>query len=207
VNRGRFITFEGIDGAGKSTHLAWAATFLRGHGYTVTVTREPGGTSLGERLRDLLLDADGEIDATTEVLLLFAARNEHLERVIRPALARGDNVLCDRFTDASFAYQGGGRGVTAERLQTLEAWVQRGLQPDLTLYFDLPVAVARRRIADTKSPDRFERQDPRFFERVRAAYLERARTAPERIVVIDASRSIHEIQKVLQERLLTVCPI
>jgi dTMP kinase len=201
VSRGRFITFEGIDGAGKSTHLAWTAAFLRERGQAVTVTREPGGTLLGEGLRDLLLHADGEIDASTEALLMFAARNEHLERVIRPALARGDTVLCDRFTDASFAYQGGGRGLPAERLQALEAWVQRGLQPDLTLYFDLPVATARRRIADLRSPDRFEREDPQFFERVRAAYLNRARAAPDRIVVVDASRSIEAIQKILQDRL------
>jgi dTMP kinase len=206
MSKGSFITFEGIDGAGKSTHLAWAAALLRAHGRAVTVTREPGGTSLGEGLRDLLLHADGDIDAHTEALLMFAARNEHLERVIRPALSRGDIVLCDRFTDASFAYQGGGRGVPAERLRALETWVHRGLQPDLTLYFDLPVATAsRRRIADLKAPDRFEREDAGFFERVRTAYLSRAREAPDRIMVVDASKSIPEIQKILENKLLILC--
>jgi len=206
MSRASFITFEGIDGAGKSTHLAWAAALLRARGFTVTVTREPGGTSLGEGLRDLLLHADGEIDPHTEALLMFAARNEHLQRVIRPALARGEIVLCDRFTDASFAYQGGGRGVPAEHLRTLEAWVQRGLQPNLTLYFDLPVATAsRRRIADLKAPDRFESQDAEFFERVRAAYLARALEAPERIMVVNASKSVSEVQKVLENRLLMLC--
>ncbi len=202
---GRFITFEGIDGAGKSTHLAWAAALLRGRGRTVRVTREPGGTLLGERLRDLLLRTDGEVDANTEALLMFAARNEHLERVIRPALILGETVLCDRFTDASFAYQGGGRGISVERLRALEIWVQRGLQPDLTLYFDLPVATAKRRIADMKVPDRFEREDSGFFERVRSAYLERAREEPGRIIVIDAGESIANIQKNLEDRILKVC--
>jgi dTMP kinase len=205
VTKGRFITFEGIDGAGKSTHLAWAATLLREHGRTVTVTREPGGTLLGERLRDLLLHADGEVDSNTEALLMFAARNEHLEQLIRPSLAHGDIVLCDRFTDASFAYQGGGRGVSVERLRALESWVQRGLQPDLTLYFDLPVPMAKRRIADLKTPDRFERESVSFYERVRSAYLERAREAPERILVVDAGKSISEIQKILENKLLEAC--
>ena len=169
------------------------------------MTREPGGTLLGERLRDLLLRTDGEVDANTEALLMFAARNEHLERVIRPALILGETVLCDRFTDASFAYQGGGRGISVERLRALEIWVQRGLQPDLTLYFDLPVATAKRRIADMKVPDRFEREDSGFFERVRSAYLERAREEPGRIIVIDAGESIANIQKNLEDRILKVC--
>ena len=205
MTKGRFITFEGIDGAGKSTHLAWAAALLRERSRTVTVTREPGGTLLGERLRDLLLHADGEVDANTEALLMFAARNEHLEQLIRPALTRGDIVLCDRFTDASFAYQGGGRGVSIERLRALESWVQRGLQPDLTLYFDLPVTIAKRRIADLKTPDRFERESVSFFERVRSAYLERAREAPERIFVVDAGKSISEIHKILENKILEAC--
>jgi dTMP kinase len=205
VSKGRFITFEGIDGAGKSTHLAWAAQLLRSRGLAVTVTREPGGTALGERLRDVLLHADGEISADTEAMLMFAARNEHLERVIRPAMRRGEIVLSDRFTDASFAYQGGGRGVPPERLRVLENWVQQGFQPDLTLYFDLPVATARRRIADIKSPDRFERQDAAFFDRVRSAYLTRAGEAPGRIVLVDASKAISEIQKTLENVILRVC--
>jgi dTMP kinase len=136
---------------------------------------------------------------------MFAARNEHLEQLIRPSLAHGDIVLCDRFTDASFAYQGGGRGVSVERLRALESWVQRGLQPDLTLYFDLPVPMAKRRIADLKTPDRFERESVSFYERVRSAYLERAREAPERILVVDAGKSISEIQKILENKLLEAC--
>ncbi|HWQ39811.1 MAG TPA: dTMP kinase [Burkholderiales bacterium] len=202
---GRFITFEGVDGAGKSTHLAWSAEWFRGRGYIITVTREPGGTPLGEKLRNLLLHGEPMLQPETEALLMFAARKEHLERVIRPALDRGEIVLCDRFTDASFAYQGGGRGVPFDRLRELEEWIQAGFQPHLTLYFDLPVEAARARIAGLKTLDRFEREDPRFFERVRAAYLRRVKEAPNRIVVIDAGQSIAAVQAELERQLLRLC--
>ena len=169
MKRGLFITFEGIDGAGKSTHVAWSAEFLRGRGIALTSTREPGGTGLGEKLRELLLAAEGCIHAETEALLMFAARRQHLEEVIGPALARGEWVLCDRFTDASFAYQGGGRGVEKKKLAALETWVHPHLQPDLTVLFDVSAQVGQGRVARIKSPDRFERENAAFFVRVRAA--------------------------------------
>lgn len=181
----RFITFEGIDGAGKSSHLQPLADWLSSRGHDVVLTREPGGTELAETLRDLVLHAP--MDAMTEALLVFAARRDHLVRCIEPALARGATVLCDRFTDASFAYQGGGRGFDWVRLQTLEAWVQSGRQPDLTVWFDLAPATAAARRAAAREPDRFERQDTAFFERVRAAYARRAAAAPQRFVVLDAA--------------------
>jgi dTMP kinase len=195
---GKFITLEGLDGAGKSTHLAWLADRLRGAGRTLVQTREPGGTPLGEKLRALLLSEPMHLE--TEALLMFAVRREHLDQVIEPALARGDWVLCDRFTDASFAYQGGGRGLATERLAILEQWVQRGLQPDLTIFLDLPAGRARQRVLDmNRDLDRFEREKQEFFDRVRAAYLDRASAAPDRIRVINADRSIDEIQKELEE--------
>jgi len=202
VTRGRFITFEGIDGAGKSTHLAWAQQFLQGRGMKLVVTREPGGTPLGELLRDLLLGSDQPIHAETEALLVFASRRQHLEQVIQPALQRGDWVLCDRFTDASFAYQGGGRGVPKGKLEVLEAWTHPHLQPDLTLFFDVSAEVGRERVARIKSPDRFERENAAFFSRVRDAYLDRMRAAPQRIARIDSGRNIPEIQKEVEEHLL-----
>lgn len=202
---GRFISFEGVDGAGKSTHLGWSAQWFRARGVPVLLTREPGGTPAGEKLRDLLLHSEGALQPETEALLMFAARKEHLTRVIRPALQRGELILCDRFTDATFAYQGGGSGVSTEHLRALERWIQDGTQPDLTLYFDLPVEEAGKRIAGVRPPDRFEREKPAFFERVRSAYLARAREAPQRIVVIDASRPIAEIQKQLEVILLKQC--
>ena len=195
---GKFITLEGLDGAGKSTHLAWLADHLRNGGRTLVQTREPGGTPLGEKLRALLLSEPMHLE--TEALLMFAVRREHLDQVIEPALARGDWVLCDRFTDASFAYQGGGRGLATDRLAILEAWVQRGLQPDLTIFLDLPAGRARQRVLDmNRDLDRFEREQQEFFDRVRAAYLDRASAAPDRIRVINADRSIDEIQKELEE--------
>jgi len=166
------------------------------------VTREPGGTPLGERLRALLLDPAQAVDPETEALLMFAARNEHLARVIRPALAAGEWVLCDRFTDATFAYQGGGRGVAMARLEALEAWVQRGLQPDATFYFDVPAEVARRRLQQApRALDRFEMEREAFFERVRQGYLERARRYAQRVRVLDASLPIEEVQKRLESGL------
>lgn len=196
-----FITFEGIDGAGKSTHVAWSAQFLRGRGIALTLTREPGGTVLGEKLRELLLATGGSINAETEALLMFAARRQHLQEVIRPALARGDLVLCDRFTDASFAYQGGGRGVEKKKLAALESWVHPDLQPDLTVLLDVCARVGRERTARIKSPDRFERESAEFFVRVRDAYLERVAESPDRFVCIDASRSIPDIQTELEKKL------
>ncbi|WP_018078564.1 dTMP kinase [Thiobacillus denitrificans] len=189
---GKFITLEGVDGAGKSTHLGFVADWLRQQGREVVVTREPGGTPLGETLRELLLHR--EMDADTELLLMFAARQEHLAGLIRPALARGAWVVSDRFTDASYAYQCGGRGIAAERIAALEAWVQRGFAPDLTLLFDVPPEVAEARRSAARSADRFEREADRFFSRVRNAYLDRAHAEPARIRVLDARHGIAELQ-------------
>jgi dTMP kinase len=195
-SRGRFITLEGIDGAGKSTHVAWIRDALAGWGHRVVATREPGGTPLGERLRELLLGEAMSHD--TEALLMFAARREHLEQVIRPSLARGDWVLCDRFTDATYAYQGGGYGVSAARIGQLEDWVHGDCAPDLTLLFDLPPEVSGERLAnnarDGRVLDKFEREFQSFFERVRAVYLERARNEPQRFRIIDSTRSLEEVR-------------
>ncbi|MCL4739201.1 MAG: dTMP kinase [Burkholderiaceae bacterium] len=184
--RGLFLSFEGIDGAGKSTHLDAAESWLRAHAVEVVRTREPGGTPLAEALRALVLHEP--MDALTESLLVFAARRDHLRRCIEPALARGAVVLCDRFTDATFAYQGGGRGFDCGVLSRLEDWVQQGRQPDLTLWFDLPPAVAAARRAAARAPDRFESQDEAFFERVRAGYAARAAADPGRFVRLDAAQ-------------------
>jgi dTMP kinase len=200
----RFITFEGMDGAGKSTQIARTADWLRARGDAVLLTREPGGTPLGESLRALLLHEPMHPD--TEALLMFAARREHLAQVIEPALARGEWVLCDRFTDASFAYQGGGRGLDVARLEALETWVQRGLQPGLTLLFDLPCEVAAQRLAASGGdPDRFEREQSDFFNRVRAAYLVRANADPRRMQVLDAARTPEEVSIQLEEILSRYC--
>ena len=201
--RGKFITLEGVDGAGKSTHLDWIAAQLDAAGKKVVVTREPGGTPLGEELRKLLLAQPMHLE--TETLLMFAARREHLEKVVLPALAAGTWVLSDRFTDATFAYQGGGRGLDLGRIEILESWVHQGLQPDLTLVFDLSVDEAkRRRMAATAAPDRFEQEDLDFFTRVRSVYLARAARYPQRIRVIDASQSISVIRKELEELFVTI---
>jgi len=201
---GKFITLEGIDGAGKSTHHPWLVEVLRGRGKRVVATREPGGTALGEKLRQVLLHDTMHLE--TEALLMFAARREHLDKVILPALERGDWVVSDRFTDASFAYQGGGRGLPRERLEILENWVQGGLQPHLTLLFDTPIDVAQARLgASGNAPDRFEREQQAFFERVRLAYLDRARRDPKRIVVIDATKSLADIRVILEEVIITLC--
>jgi dTMP kinase len=183
---GRFITFEGIDGAGKSSHIETLADWLRRRGHEVVVTREPGGTVLAERLRELVLHAP--MDALTEALLVFAARRDHLVHHIEPTLARGAIVLCDRFTDASFAYQGGGRGFDQAVLAQLESWVQQGRQPDLTLWFEVAPAVAAERRAAVRAPDRFETQDGAFFERVGAAYAARCAADPQRFARLDAGR-------------------
>jgi len=190
---GRFVTFEGIDGAGKSSHLEAATTWLQSQGVVVHGTREPGGTALAEQLREAVLHQP--MDALTESLLVFAARRDHLVQRIEPALARGELVLCDRFTDATFAYQGGGRGQSMEVLSQLERWVHGHRQPDLTLWFDLPAAEAAARRAAARAPDRFERQDEGFFERVRQGYLARLNADPHRFVRIEATGSLGEVRQ------------
>ena len=190
--QGLFITLEGVDGAGKSSHLDWLAGWFRARGRVVRQTREPGGTPLGERLREIVLHQ--AMHPETEALVMFAARREHIEQVIRPALAAGEVVISDRFTDASFAYQCGGRGLPEARLETLENWVHGDLQPDLTLLFDVPTEVAAARLANARDPDRFEREQGEFHARVRAAYLRRAASHPARIRVIDGSRSLEAVR-------------
>lgn len=185
---GKFITFEGIDGAGKSTHVGSVAAQLRASGKTVVTTREPGGTPLGEKLRELLLQEPMHLE--TEALLMFASRREHIAQVIAPALARGEWVISDRFTDASFAYQGGGRKLSLEKLAVLEQWVHPDLQPDLTLLFDVPLEVARQRLDADRTLDKFEKEKQDFFAATRAAYLQRAAQFPARIRVIDSTQSI-----------------
>jgi len=194
---GMFITVEGIDGAGKSTHVPWLAELLASAGRTLRVTREPGGTPLGERLRELLLQPGQQVDPLAETLLMFAARQEHLARVIRPALAAGEWVLCDRFTDATFAYQGWGREVDLRKLETLEQLVHADVQPDLTVLFDTPLDVAMERLAQGKALDRFEREQRAFFERVRAGYLARADRDPDRFAVVDGNRPIDSVRETL----------
>lgn len=196
---GRFITFEGIDGAGKSTHIGWVTELLANAGKTVVSTREPGGTPLGEKLRELLLHEKMHLE--TEALLMFASRREHMAQVIEPGIARGDWVLSDRFTDASFAYQGGGRGLPLEKLDRLEQWVHPRLQPDLTLLFDVPLEVARERLDATRTLDKFESEEAAFFERCRNEYLRRAAASAGRIVVIDSTRSIDEVRASLRAAL------
>lgn len=190
---GYFVTLEGGEGAGKSTQLHAIEAWLRRHGHDVVVTREPGGTALGERIRELLLHADGHPAIETETLLMFAARAEHLARVIRPALAAGRTVLCDRFTDATYAYQGGGRGLARERIAVLEDWVQGALRPHLTLLLDVPVALGLERAGARGEPDRFERENHAFFERVRRAYLEAAAREPRRVRVVPATAPVAEV--------------
>ena len=202
--RGKFITFEGIDGAGKSSHVEWLAESLRAADKTVVVTREPGGTELGEALRELLLHKGMHLE--TETLLMFAARREHIAKLIEPALARGEWVVCDRFTDATYAYQGGGRGLDRGKFHTLENWVHGDLQPDLTLLFDLPLEVARERIAlAQRNLDRFEQERADFHERVRQAYLERAHAHPERFAVIAADRQLVDVRNELEQIIATRC--
>ena len=202
--RGKFITFEGIDGAGKSSHVEWLASLIRDKGHVVHVTREPGGTELGEKLRELLLHTSMHLE--TETLLMFAARREHLAQLIEPALAKGEWVVCDRFSDATYAFQGGGRGLDRAKFQQLEHWVHGHLQPDLTLLFDLPLDVARERIVlASRDLDRFEQERADFHERVRQAYLERAHSSPSRFRVIDAQLSIESIRKLLEKVVSSIC--
>jgi dTMP kinase len=197
TGRGRFVTFEGIDGAGKSTQIAFVDGWLRGRGVEVLLTREPGGTPIGESLRELILHQP--MQSRTETLLMFAARCEHVLTVIEPALAAGRWVLCDRFTDATYAYQSGGRGLPPADVTALERWVHPGLQPDLTLLFDLDPAIAAERLARARRSDRFEAEQRDFFTRVRDHYLARARGEPQRFVVVDTAQDKPVVQARLVE--------
>jgi dTMP kinase len=203
--RGKFITLEGIDGAGKSTHVRWIARFLRSRGSRVRITREPGGTPAGENLRRMVLAGRQPLHPETETLLLFAARREHLDKLILPALAKGIWILCDRFTDATYAYQSGGSRVGWEKVRVLERWVQSELQPDLTILFDVSPAVGRQRAARKRRPDRFERERAVYHRRVRSAYHRRARENRGRIRVLDATGSRSEVKKKLEEILTRFC--
>ena len=201
---GQFITFEGVDGAGKSTQLEYAVKYLEDRGVDVVKTREPGGTEIGETIRELILQASSPLDASTELLMIFAARNEHIERVIKPAIARGSTVVCDRFTDATFAYQGGGSQMESARIEMIESWVQGTLQPNLTFFFDLPIRDAQRRMGD-RSRDRFESEEISFHERVRSSYLERAAKFSDRIKVIDSTRSKGQVRVSVEQQLAALC--
>jgi dTMP kinase len=201
MTRGKFITLEGIDGAGKSTHVGGIADFLRARGKDPVVTREPGGTPLGEKLRAALLSEALSVD--TETLLVFAARREHIAKVIEPALAGGRWVVSDRFTDATYAYQGAGGGMAKDRIALLEKWVTGGLRPDLTLVFDVPVEVALSRLS--KEKDRFESENGDYFGRVRAEYLGRAAAEPRRMRVLDGRKPIAEVKKEVEEIISTIC--
>ena len=200
--RGKFITLEGMDGAGKSTHIHNIIATLKARGVEVVATREPGGTRLGEQLRALLLhDA---MHPETETLLMFAARREHIATVIEPALKRGAYVLSDRFTDATYAYQCGGKGVASNKVKQLEKWVQGSLQPDLTLLFDVPVDISMKRLADAREPDKFERENAQFFEKLRQAYLSRAVDNPARFRVIDANQPLDKVKVLVETIILTI---
>lgn len=202
---GLFITLEGPEGAGKSTNREYLAERLRERGIEVQLTREPGGTPLAERIRELLLAPSDEVMAVdTELLLMFAARAQHIAQVIRPALARGAVVLCDRFTDATYAYQGGGRGLSMERIAQLERFVQGDLRPDLTLVFDLPVEIGLSRAAARGRLDRFEQEGRAFFDAVRSTYLQRAKADPERYRILDAAQSLSDVQRDLDALLPTL---
>ncbi|SHH86873.1 dTMP kinase [Pollutimonas bauzanensis] len=197
--RGCFITLEGLDGAGKSTHVGWLVERLQQHGLAVVSTREPGGTALGEQLRQLVLSQP--MNLKTETLLMFAGRCEHIETVIKPALLAGQWVVCDRFTDATYAYQGGGRELGGDRISALEQWVHADLQPDRTWLFDVPLAVARERLSRSRELDRFEREGEAFFERTRRAYHERARQHPERLRIVDSTLPIEDVRRSLAEQI------
>lgn len=201
MSRGWFVTLEGIEGGGKSSSIPFIKELFERAGREVVITREPGGTELGERIRALLLQAGSGMDGDTEALLMFAARAEHLRKVIEPALRRGRVVVCDRFTDATYAYQGGGRGVTQARIAALETWVQQQLRPDLTLLFDVPVTLGLQRAGGRSAPDRFEQEHNAFFERVRAGYLAIAAREPERVRRIDASLDPEAVRQQIQQAL------
>lgn len=200
--RGKFITLEGMDGAGKSTHIPNIIQWLESRGLEVVSTREPGGTKLGERLRELLLHE--AMHPETETLLMFAARREHIATVIEPALARGAWVLSDRFTDATYAYQCGGRGVAAQKIVALEQWVQGNHQPDATLLFDVPVEVSVARLANARTPDKFERESSDFFKKIRDAYLQRATENPARFHVINSNQALEAVQANVKDIVLSL---
>lgn len=199
---GKFITLEGMDGAGKSTHIPSIIAALQARGIEVISTREPGGTHLGEQLRQILLHET--MHAETETLLMFAARREHIATVIEPALTRCAYVLSDRFTDATYAYQCGAKGVDVAKIQALEKWVQAILQPDLTLLFDVPVEVSMQRLAAAREPDKFERETADFFTRIRQAYLKRAEENPARFRIIDANQPLENVAKIVQDIIATI---
>jgi len=200
---GKFITLEGIEGVGKTSNLHYIKGLLESSGHSCVVTREPGGTNLGEALRGLLLDhADENMSADTELLMMFASRAEHLNKVIRPALENNQTVLCDRFTEATYAYQGGGRQLPVNKISELENWVQGDLRPDLTVILDAPVEIGRSRAGKRSTPDRIEKEHNDFFKRVRESYIELAKSNPQRICLIDASVTLEEVQKQILEKLI-----
>lgn len=199
---GKFITLEGMDGAGKSTHIPNIIALLEARGHEVVSTREPGGTTLGEHLRELLLHEP--MHAETETLLMFAARREHIANVIAPALARGAYVLSDRFTDATYAYQAGAKGVEFAKIALLEKWVQADLQPDVTLLFDVPVEVSVQRLVGARAPDKFERENADFFTKIRQIYLQRALENPARFRIIDANKPLYEVKQIVENIILTL---
>lgn len=201
LKKGKFITLEGMDGAGKSTHIPTIVALLQARGLEVVSTREPGGTALGEQLRILLLNEP--MHAETETLLMFAARREHIANVIEPALARGAYVLSDRFTDATYAYQCGAKGVASDKIKQLEVWVQGDLRPDATLLFDVPVEVSVKRLANAREPDKFERENAQFFEKLRQAYLQRAAENPNHFHIINANQPIETV-KVIVEKIISI---
>ena len=203
--RGKFITIEGQDGAGKSTNVAAMQEYLQTQSIDFVHTREPGGTDLGEKIRELLLNSSDAIADKTELLMMFAARAQHIESVIEPALSKGVWVLCDRFTDATYAYQGAGRGLSVNDIQLLETYVQAGLVPDLTLVLDLPIEVSESRAGQRSAPDRFERQKHDFKQNVRDCYLARARNEPDRMKVVDASESLELVKQSVVSLLTTFC--
>jgi dTMP kinase len=202
--RGRFISVEGIEGVGKSTNLGFVANELRRAGHAVVETREPGGTGLGERIRELLLSPESRIEPLTELLLMFAARAAHIDEIIRPALTSGKWVVCDRFTDASHAYQGGGRGLPADTIDTFARIVHEDIHPDLTLLLDAPLAISAERQAGRGKPDRFEQESAPFYDRVRQAYLDLAAREPRRIRLINAARPLGEVQEDIRQALATL---
>ena len=200
IRTGKFITIEGGEGAGKSTNIDFIKAFLNKKGIDIVFTREPGGTPLAERIREILLDkSETSIYSDTELLLMFAARAQHINEVILPAINKGSWVICDRFTDATYAYQGGGRGIDMQRIEILENWVQGDLRPDLTIIFDLPIELGLERAGKRSQPDRFELEDLEFFQRVREAYLSRAKQRPEKYAVINAEPNLSSVQNELTE--------
>jgi dTMP kinase len=200
MSQGLFVTLEGVEGAGKSTLMAYIAEIFTNTGKNVIQTREPGGTKTGEQIRAILLDSSNVgVTDDTELMLMFAARSQHISEIIKPALESGKVVICDRFTDASYAYQGGGRGIDTNRIEALESWVQQGLKPDLTLLFDLDVEIGLRRAGQRSEADRFEQEEINFFERIRECYLERAKSEPERFRTIDSSQSFDNVKQQIQD--------